>query len=403
MKRLQILFVLILFTTCCLFPGLVFSLDFGLLVDQRIEAENKLFTYTPGFIPWFSWNGGQDLSAYLSGIFSFKYNNYGGDMADYSGWTQPALVFELSRFMMNYRINSALTLDAGRMGYTDVLGFAASGLFDGVHAEMATAMGSLNGVLFYSGLMYKETAKILMTKADKANLAKPWGSEDFGSYFASRRLLTAARWDMPLKETITLSAEFLAQFDLNSTDDKLHSQYTGVLMEFYPMSMLRLTFGALLNTQGNGDSIGASFGALARAKMDVPGILNDWMGATIKFTSGSEKNDLNIFTPISAVSQGSVYTGTNDGLMLIGVDYSIRIINSLFAEGALRYFIRTYEDAATDGSLYGGELWATLAWQPFDDIRATLGCGAFFPGMGNVYPSGTDVMWKINAAVLLSF
>ena len=402
MKRFWL--ALFICTASCLFPGMVFSADFGLLIDQKIESEQKdSFSYTPGFTPWLSWNGGRGMSVYLSGLLSMKYNRYGGNMEGLSGWVKPLPVPELSRFALNCRINPGLAFEAGRVRYADVLRFAASGLFDGLRFEALIPVGSLSIGAFYTGLLYKETAKIVMTAEDSLHFAKPWDWDNFGDYFASRRALASARWDMPVGESGTLSAELLAQFDLNDAESKRHSQYLGVQLEFYPLSMLRVALGGVFEAQENSDwDFGASFGAAARARMDVPGVASDWLGVTAQFTSGSWNDYLILFSPINAVPQGAVFTGTNAGLALVGADYSVRIIKSLFAEAALRYFMRTYTEIAADGNLYGGELWATLAWQPLEDLRATLGGGVFFPGLGNVYPSGTDVMWKISAAVVLS-
>jgi hypothetical protein len=51
--------------------------------------------------------------------------------------------------------------------------------------------------------------------------------------------------------------------------------------------------------------------------------------------------------------------------------------------------------------MYGAELWASLVWQPLDDLRLSLGGGLFFPGLGNIYPADSGV-WKITAALTLS-
>ena len=395
MKRLPLLALLFVMA------GLAFSADFGLLIDQKIEAENVLFaynyTYPPALAPWFSWNGSNGLSVFLSGLLSFKYSKYSDDIANNSGWL---FIPELSRFAFSCRINRGMYFEAGRIAYNDVTGFVAGGLFDGLRFNAVTSFGGISAGAFYTGLLYKETAKITMTGSDMLRYAKPWDFDNFGDYFASRRAFAALRWDLPVGEANNLSAEVLAQFDLNDSGEKLHSQYGEVQFEFYPMNMLRITAAALFETmQNGGGDFNAAFGALARVKTDLPGGPSDWLGFTVKFTSGST-NDT--FTPLNSVTQGAVFPATLTGLALIGADYSVKIINSLFVENTLRYFIRTFNDPASDGILYGGELWASLTWQPLDDIRATLGAGAFFPGFGNVYPSGTDVMWKVNAALTLS-
>ena len=111
--------------------GFVFSSDFGLLLDQSIEAENKYFSYTPALIPWFSWNNGQGMSVYLSGILSLKYNNYDNGISDNDGLRKPLLLPELSRFSFTYRSGQS-SIEAGRVEYADVMGQTAYGLFDGL-------------------------------------------------------------------------------------------------------------------------------------------------------------------------------------------------------------------------------------------------------------------------------
>jgi len=408
MKRLPLLVLLLGMA------GPAFSANFGLLVNQTVEhqtveAENDLFTYTPALTPWFSWNGDNGLSVYLSGLLSFRYSKYSDYLADDNGWL---FIPELYRFALTWRGSRGTYLEAGRVMYTDAMGFVSSGFFDGIRFNTVTPFGSISVGGFYTGLLYKETAKIIMTGSDMTGYAKTWGFDNFADYFASRRALAALRWDLPVGEANRFSVELLAQFDLNDSDDKLQSQYGEVQFEFYPTSMIRVTAGALFETmqftaaQNGGGDFGAAFGALAQIQADLPGRLDDRLGLTAKFTSGSINDTFTVYTPLTYITQSAVLSGMFAGLCVIGADYDIRIINSLSAECALRYFIRAYDDpsanSADAGNLYGGELWTSFAWQPLEDMRATLGAGAFFPGLGNVYPSGTDIMWKIRAAVTLA-
>jgi hypothetical protein len=400
MKRLIILSILLAFLT-----GLSFAADFGLLADQKIEADKKMFSYNPALTPWLSWNNGQGFSIYLSGLLSFRYIKYFDDTSGISGWSEPVFTPELLRFALNYRIDHGKSFEIGRFFYTDLLGFAASGLFDGMRLEMATSLGNIRSGIFYTGFLYKETAKIIMTDDDAINFAKPWDWDNFSDYFASRRVFAAIRWDLPLGETSFFSAEALAQFDLTGNNQKLNSQYGAIQVEFYPLSMLRMNLGALFETMqnANGD-FNTAFGALAQLRTSLPTSANDSFGLTAKFTSGTWNDTFTAFTPISSVPQGIIFSNDISALAMVSANYSIRIINSLLAECALRYFMRTYNDSSPDGNLYGGELWASLAWQPLHDIRVTLGGGAFFPGLGNAHSAyGTNVMWKVNAGLSLSF
>jgi len=398
MKRLLLLPVLLFFAA-----GLAFSLDFGLLAEQKIEAENTFFSYSPVFTPWLSWNGGKGLSLYLSALLTLEYINYSDD-AGSSGWGKPALVPELGLFAVKYRFNRSVSLEAGRVGYSDALGFAASGLFDGVRIDAALPLGTISAGVFYTGLLYKETALVLMTEDDAQQYAKPWDFDDFDGYFASRRALAAFRWGIPLGNTTTLTAEILAQFDLTGSDQTLNSQYGELKFDLYPMNKFMITIGALFEALENNDGdFSGALGALFGFRTDIPGSLNDRLNIIMKFSSGFWNDNVTAFVPLSSVAQGSVFQGTLSGLALVSADYSVRLHDAILLEGILRYFMRTHDDPSTKGNLYGGEVWASLAWQPLDDIRLTLGGGVFLPGLGNVYPDDTDPLWKINAALSLSF
>jgi len=397
MKKLLLLPLLLFFTI-----GLAFSLDFGLLVDQEIEVENDLFSYSPALTPWLSWNGGKGLSVYLSGVLSLEYTKYFDD-AGAGGLGKPAPVPELALFNVKYRFNQRVSLEAGRVGYTDALGFTASGFFDGFRLDAALPVSNISAALFYTGLLYKEKALILMTGGDAQKYAESWDWNNFGDYFASRRALAAFRWGLPLGDIYNLTAEILAQFDLTGNDQKLHSQYGELRFDLYPMNKFMITVGALFETMENEEGdFAVALGALAGIKTDIPGSLNDRLGVTMKFSSGFWNDNFTAFTPLSSVAQGAVFQSPLSGLALLSADYSVRLHNTVFLEGILRYFMRTYNDPSAEGNFYGGELWASLAWQPLNDIRLSVGGGVFLPRLGNAYPDA-DPSWKVNAVLSLSF
>lgn len=397
MKRILLLPALLLFS------GVVIcAVDFGLLANQDLEATNEVSKYTPAFIPWFSWNGGR-TSVYVSGSFSLNYYNYNNELADDSGWVKPLLMPELSYSAVSHRISPRYSIEGGRIVYTDVMGLTASGLFDGARFQALTPLGNISAGAFYTGFLYKETAKILMTAHDNDQYAHPWNG-DFDSYGASRRAFVTARWDIPVGESNTLSAEAIIQFDLNDTDDTLNSQYGEVQMVFYPVNILAVTVGALFETMEYNDrDFTAAWGAMARAGLEIPGSFNDRLSVTMKYSSGWGDDTLTAIIPVSAHPQGMVFTQTISGLASFSTDYAVRVTDSALIEGGLHYFVRTYDVPAAKGILYGGELCVSVAWQPLDDIRLTLGGGVFLPDWGNAYPDGTDPMWKFIAGLSLSF
>ncbi|MCL2758914.1 MAG: hypothetical protein FWD22_01735 [Treponema sp.] len=389
MKRFLLLLILFAFIT-----GFAFSYDYGLLTDQRFEFDNEAFVYYPIFIPWFSWDGGEGLSVYLSGILSLKYRS--SKSGENDGWGSPALVPEISRFSARYRLQDNFFIEAGRITYSDCLGMTAYGLFDGVKIETGLPVGYLNAGLFFTGLLYKETAQIMMTETDAFNFV------DKDNYFASSRFFANARYDLPIQEEYLLSLETLFQFDINGASDFLHSQYAQAMVEFFPQNKAGVAVGALFELMERKNEVNAAFGALARFRMDMPTEFDSGVRVTCKFTSGPFNDTSYAFAPVSSPAMGLIFSETISGLALISADYTARLRGDLLADAALSYFFRTYKDPLVDGSIYGCELQASVAWQPYDDLRASLGCGLFFPGLGNIY-ADTKTLWKIKASIMMSF
>jgi len=392
----KILLLILLFCAA----AFVFSADFGLLVDQQFEANNTGIEYNPLFIPWFSWNGNNGLSLYFSGRLSMQYDK--PNEGDTAGWGDPVLIPELARFALSYR-NSGFFITTGRVSYTDALGMTAFGLFDGFRLEASLPFGSISAAALYSGLLYRKSAEINMTAADTDINNEPWGFDNFGNYFASKRLLASLRFDTPLAEYHTLTFEALAQFDLNDSDEKLHSQYGAVLVELYPQGKAGLIIGALFEAMENSENeFTAALGAMVRFKTDIPGSLNDGLNITMRFGSGSWNETFCAFTPVTSPAQGEIFPYSISGLTMISADYSALFHRTFKAEAALRYFLRSHEDPESEGMFYGGEVWASAAWQPFNELRLIAGGGAFFPGMGNILVD-IETLWKARVGLIISF
>ena len=395
MKRFSLLFFLFLFSVF-----LVFSADFGLLAENRFDWENDTLTYSPGLTPWVSWNKNQNFSAYLSAGLSMKYTMTDNENNGNDGFTKPLLLFELYRFSFTF-FGQNSSLEGGRLLYTDTLGMTASGLFDGARIRKSFSRGALHAGLLYSGFQYRETAKITMTGSDFFEFSKPYETPE--NYFASRRLLAFGRWDMPFLEFHNFTFEALLQFDCNGSEEILHSQYFALQTEFFANRM-SFAIGAVAETMENGeDDFFLAFGARMALRMEVPGSLNDSLKLTSKFSSGPWNETLAVFTPVTSVPQGQIFSGAISGVWVNRLNYDVKIANSLFMESSFSYFIRTFTPPEESGFLYGGELNASLSWQPLEDIRFYAGGGIFFPELGDIYPSGAEPMWKVHAGFYLSF
>ena len=388
MKKIKLLIVLLLLITSA-----AFSADFGLLFDREFSGENELFLYNPSLTPWFSWNGSNGASVYFSGNFSFEHNIYSGEMSANNGWK---FIPELSRFAFSYQNIKGISFEAGRIYYSDLLGLTACGLLDGLRFSAVTSACRISIGAYYSGLQYKETAKIVMTDGDIANYILPWDFNNFNDYFASRRFLASFRLDVPAGKASAFSFEALVQFDLNEYDHYLNSQYGAVKFDIFPSNMVMISAGAVFEAmQTEQKEFNAAFGALAQLKANLPTAVNDQLGLSIKCTSSVIDDIFTDYIPINSVPQGMIFTSTIAGLTVIGIDYNVRIVKPLYAEFAFNYFMRTINTVSND-NMYGGELWASLVWQPLEDIRITFGGGAFFP-------KESDVMWKIIGGLTLSF
>ena len=417
MKRFAFVLCLLILTA-----GFAFSLDYGVLVEQQLvlQSENRddlLLGYNPRVTPWFSWMGENGLSVYLSGLVNLQYTNLliteeGKD--GYSGWGDPyvpVVTPELTRFCLTYN-TSLFSVEAGRIWYNDVTGLAASGLFDGARFAMGLPFGSISASAFYTGFLYKENAEIKMTWLDTQEFDKQWFFDDFGKYFGSKRVIASVQYNIPFLEFHNLSFEVLAQFDVNGERTAFHSQYGEAMANLYLNSVMGLNAGVLFEAKENqAGEFGAGFGAITGFRMLVPGGLNDMVRVTGKFGSGFSGDYLGYFSPINSHKQGEIFDWAMGGLWTGRVSYEIRILQSLFAEASFSLFGRTWKDEGyynyetqkieKSSPLHGFEAWTSAAYQPFDDIRVTLGGGAFFPTKDSAYSS--DIIWKVSAGLTMSF
>lgn len=393
MKKIAIIFILALL--CTVYS---FSADLGLLLDQKVELDNTVLSYTPSLTPWFSWTGNNNISLYFSGFLSMEYRRFNDGPDESNGWLKPLLRPELSVFSLCSWADNFF-FEIGRMQFNDTLSVTASGLFDGFSFQF----GVFSVGAFYTGFQFKKTAQIVMTAEDRDTFDTGWDWDHFNDYFASKRVIASLRWDIPLFEYHNFSFEAVAQFDLNDHDEKLNSQYGEIALDFYTAANTGISIGAFFEAmETKGKDFTAALGALAGIRTDLPGSLNDSLLLSAMFSSGLWTDTLGAFTPISSIEYSEVFIGTLSGLGLIKAAYDIRIVPSLFAELSAAYFLRAYNDPESDGHAYGAEIWASFSWQPLDDIRFNIGAGAFFPGMGNIYPKNTDTMWKLSAGLSIS-
>jgi hypothetical protein len=232
--------------------GVVFSVDFGVVLntagEYMADTDGRGFTLGERIAPWFSAAPGGKTNFYFSGKVTLEYGVR-------EAWTWPPVV-ELERTELNFRPVQRLYFSLGRQSFRDTGGMIVSGLFDGVSGTwgIGSARFSLGG--FYTGLLYKKTAEILMTAGDLERYYQPLDYGDMTSYFSSRRVVASVGGEFPdLTSRLSLAASVLAQFDLNryEGDSALHSQYVETRLSLEATDSLRFTvsgIGGLTETDG---------------------------------------------------------------------------------------------------------------------------------------------------------
>jgi hypothetical protein len=398
-------FVLLLL--CSALP--VMAYDFGLDLQQGLEITNTEkdggeVNYAGTYGPWFSSELGQTAKFYLSAKLSTIY--------EYGEWKGPipGFLFEVGRSEILWfpKITgstiSSLILEAGRVPFQDPSALVASGLFDGLTGTVVLEQSRLSMGAFFTGLLYKETAEIVMTPSDATAYL------DKDHYFASRRLLFSAGADLPaLTSKSSLAANALVQLDVNQNATSLNTQYLSTKYTFLMLEPLTLNGAAVLGLAENEDSdISFQFAFAAGAEWEVPGSLRDMLRGEIRFSNGSVDNK-EAFTPVSGIYQGQIFRPQLSGLMTFDGKYITRFHDNFSASAEARYFIRTDGETKirmnplpSTGRFLGGEIYGALTWAPLSDLKATLDGGCFFPGTGDVFASDEPVWWKIAVGVTLS-
>jgi hypothetical protein len=85
---------------------------------------------------------------------------------------------------------------------------------------------------------------------------------------------------------------------------------------------------------------------------------------------------------------------------------------ALTVELEYSYFIRTDtvsfadnrepEKVKEEGYFAGGEWYGKALWMVLPDLAVSMGGGAFFPGMGNVFERGAAIRWKAGLGLIVS-
>jgi hypothetical protein len=384
--------------------GTVFSQDYGLNLRflPVVYAGDKpygKFNFTGTAVPWFGTPLGEQGNLYLSAGLSVEYAE--------EEWKP---VFEPYRFGLTYRFDSGLRLEAGRIS-RQPLGLVYTGLFDGFALDFELGKNRLSAGAFYTGLLYKKTANIVMSPGDYGDF------NDGDHYFSSRRLLFSLGWGLPVSGGASLGLEAIGQIDLNEPDAriagdaKVHSQYATATFTLPFLQYFNAGLGAALGIIEAGRDAGFCFAASADLDWLPPGGRTDLLSLGAAVSSGAWADGAKAFLPINTIAQGKVLGPRLSGIAVMEGEYSVRIHPSLSTQISAAYFFRTdthtYSDSELNPSslspLLGGEAYCGFTYAPVSDIRVTLGGGIFLPQLGRAFGAGASPRGRISLEAILSF
>jgi hypothetical protein len=378
--------------------------DFGVLVDMHAEAENNIektdFEFRTDIMPRLSFLFGDSSSLFLSGGLTLAVKG-----------EEFIVIPELLQTEFVYRPGN-WEIRAGRIFYTDPLGFITSGLFDGALFSINSMGGIFNAGAWYTGTLYKKSAVITMTGEEQVSFdaTVDYVDHPLNTYFAPKRLLASIGWEHPsLGELLHLKASVTAQADLNGKAEKYNSQYF-TLKAGFPVEYFIIELGGSLETVQSGKDLEDSNIAFA---LDLgvfwmlPSSFNSRLSFTGRFASGNTDGITNAFVPVTGIFHGSILRAKISGITVLGLDYSARFADPFGMSLTVSHFVRndlgTYMEWPVDitdntGHFLGTEFYARLVWSPISDLQLKLGGGVFLPVLGDVNPD-EKTRWRVELTV----
>ncbi|MDR1803537.1 MAG: hypothetical protein LBQ94_08015 [Treponema sp.] len=400
-KKVTVTFLLMALTC-----SVSFAFDFGLILDQNGDyggyGSKGSFGYSLSLIPRFSALLGTSADFYLSAGIRASY-------ADGADWR---FVPELLRTELSFYTGS-LDFKAGRMYHSDPLGLIADGLFDGVKLSLDSEAGTFSLGAWYTGLLYKNRANILMTTADRELYLREFDFADFANtYFAPPRVVSSLGWErLSLGGPLQARAAVLAQFDLGR-DASLSSQYLAAKLSL-PGYIFGFDLGGILELIEK-DGFGGDLEMAAAAELGfhlTPSTrLPQRLSLLGRYSSGGLAGDFIAYNPVTTKAQGEILKAGLSGISLVSLDYLIRPANTFSAGLISTCFIRSdletyggYPISGKSGGYFlGTEFFGMLLWNPLSDLQVNLGGGVFMPSLGDANP-GADVSWRAELNIIVSF
>jgi len=378
------------------------AFDFGLITNQYAGYYNQaggegIFEYKGDLLPRFSGLIGDSGEFFISAGITFGVKD------------EFYFVPELLRTEINLRFGGS-AIRAGRIYYSDPLGFIAGGLFDGVQFSHSSSAGILGAGVLYSGLLYKETAKITMTDNDVDIYAAKLDYDDFANtYFAPARLLASLDWEHPsIAELFSLRVAITGQFDLSDADVKLHTQYL-TLKASFPVKSLLFEIGGSLEALQVDDKFTMAFAGDFGVFWTLPLNFHSRLSFTGHIAGGRVDDFIGAFVPVTTKTYSGVFQPKLSALSILSLNYTARLDRTIGANLSASCFVRN--DLGThigypvsgnsEGYFLGTEFLARIIWSPISDLQLNIGGGAFLPALGDAGPE-EQALWRAEITVTLA-
>ncbi|MDR2964363.1 MAG: hypothetical protein LBU88_01155 [Treponema sp.] len=371
--------------------------DFGLVINNNFVAEEESIEYTATGIPWFSSPLGAKADLYLSGGISAKYKD--------ENWIPVYEVYR-SEVKINPVQNFSITL--GRQAFRDSLGLVMSGLFDGLAMTWNTGGNSFNAGIFYTGLLYKESASIFLSEQDRMDYL----DEDI--YFAPKRLAGGINWERTsifnTQANLWLSGIF--QQDLSGAESKINSQYIAGKFSVPFHYAINMECGAVFELmQETGKDLRMAIAAATDLNFLFSGTSMLSLGGRYSSGTSEDWKNLTVFSPVTSIEQGKILRPSLSGIALAQISYTARMHKTFSCELFAAYLFRTDTSAVILGEInedsqspfLGAEFNIRLTWMPFSDIIFSLNGGLFLPQTGDIFIDEAKIKHRLELTASFSF
>ncbi|MDR1106547.1 MAG: hypothetical protein LBL44_09340 [Treponema sp.] len=378
-----------------------FSQEFGVVLDNKAELKDGGnpfgdVEYTGTALPWFAAPLGDKAGLYLSGGISAWYSD--------EKWKP---LPEIRRFEVTFDPRPGLRVEIGRLPFGEN-SRAMAGLLDGVSFRLNAGGGRLGGGVFYTGLLYKKAACIVMSPEDRT------GYEDGETYFASRRIAASVNWERAgiFNTRGAFSAGGAAQFDLNGGSALFHSQYLEAGVKAPLIGRARAGFGwAVELAEETGKDLRAAFELSAEFHRPLLPAMQDRLSLAGWFSSGDWNGRLGPFTPLTARARGKVLQSESSGVALVEAAYTARLHPKFAADLYAAYYFRTDTvtfrhsgiDRSSASPFVGGEAYGGFTWAFFSDVLLSAGGGVFLPRTGKAFRDGAAPVYRAVLEAGISF